>query len=627
MDRLRAMTEDTGLPRQVAVGELQFVFGPSGLRHIRFDGTEVLAAVQLVVRDPSWGTLQPELLGTATVRRRAGGCTVRWRARHVGGDISFTWDGLIEARSARPGRAELRFTVDGSADAEFLANRVGLVLLHPMWLADQPAETRAAGPDGPGGWAPGRFPSDIAPHQPFLGFSGLRHALPGGGTAEIAVTPDAFEMEDQRNWTDASFKSYCPPLDMPHPRMYHADQRVTQQLRLALKAPGGAISSHSPTPAAVSVELREAGRLPMIGLGLADSDGPISGAEQTMLRTLRPGHLHAVIDLSSATWGEDLRRTFAAAEALGCHADLEVVATDPGQLAGVAAAIERHDVVSRVFVYDLESSQTTSELAAAWVASGCGTPSGGSRADFAQFNRARLPTDLLAAVAFGMSPQVHATDDESIIETLGVQPAVAHSALALAPGHPLVVGPITLRQRFNPAAPGVDAPAQPDPRQAAAITAAWTAGSIAALGYAGASATTYFETTGPRGVLAGAGPLPPGFPAPGASYPVFHVLALLSPLAGHPLLAAETPAGGPVAALAVETERGPMVVLANLRPEPVSALVTADFALGPVMRVLPTSATWPEDGTADGALHRARPGGERSAPVELAPWQVVAIGP
>ena len=26
-----------------------------------------------------------------------------------------------------------------------------------------------------------------------------------------------FEMEDQRLWTDASFKSYTPPLSAPHP--------------------------------------------------------------------------------------------------------------------------------------------------------------------------------------------------------------------------------------------------------------------------------------------------------------------------------------------------------------------------------------------------------------------------
>ena len=30
--------------------------------------------------------------------------------------------------------------------------------------------------------------------------------------AELAFEGDIFEMEDQRNWTDASFKTYCTPL-------------------------------------------------------------------------------------------------------------------------------------------------------------------------------------------------------------------------------------------------------------------------------------------------------------------------------------------------------------------------------------------------------------------------------
>jgi D-apionolactonase len=634
------MAEDTRLPLQVTLGELQFTCVPSGLRHIRFDGTEVLAAVQLVVRDPSWGTLRPELQGTASVQYGAGSCTVRWRTRQADGDISFAWDGLIEARSGGPGQAQLTFTADGSAGAEFLANRVGMCLLHPMWLAGEPAATRAAGPAAPGDWSAGRFPRDIAPYQPFLNFSGLRHALPGAGTAEMSLTPDAFEMEDQRNWTDASFKSYCPPLDMPHPRTYRAGQSVTQQLRLVLSGPGGRtgaagndrrVACRSRTPAAVpvSVESVQVGRLPVIGLGLAGTEVSVSSTDQDMLQALRPGHLHAVIDLASDSWHEGLRRALGAAAVLGCRADLEVVASDPGQLASVAAAIgpggERHEAVGRVFVYDRESSQTNAELAAAWAASFRDAPSGGSRADFVQLNRARLPTELLSAVAFGVSPQVHATDDESIIETLAAQPAVVRCALALAPGHPLVVGPITLKQRFNPAAPAAAGPAPSDPRQAAPITAAWTAGSVAALGYAGASALTYFETVGPGGVLAGPGSLPAGFPAPGARYPVFHVLALLSPLAGRPLLAAKTPDRGPVAALAVQAGAGPLVILANLRPKPVSAVVTADFTLGSVMRALPTSATWPGNNPA-AAGSMPRQGDGRSARIELAPWQIVAIG-
>ena len=612
--------EPAGFERQVSIGALQFTCGPTGLRHVRFGRTEVLAGVHLVVRDPFWGTLVPEVLETASSRDDGGGLAVRWRARHSDGEISFGWEGLIEARSAGPGEAELSFTVDGSAETEFLANRVGLCLLHPMALAGLPAETLAARDGeagGAAGWTAGRFPADIAPWQPFLSFSGLRHPLPGGGTAEIIVTGDAFEMEDQRNWTDASFKSYCPPLDRPHPRRYLAGQRVTQQMRLRLSRPAGAAGTPGGTPgpaaarrtdgaATIAFKINDlkVGTLPAIGLGLAGADVLVTEADRELLRTLRPGHLHAVIDLGGGGWPDDLRRALDEAAALGCRADLEIVAAGPGELGEVAAALapggDRDEAARRVFVYERQSSQTTRELAAAWAASGFGAPSGGSRADFAQLNRAELATDLLNAVAFGVCPQVHATDDESIMETITAQPVAARCALALAQGHPLVVGPVTLTPRFNPVAPDAPRPEPCDPRQAMAINAAWTAGSIAALGYAGASALTYFETAGAGGVIAGGAPLPTGFPAPGAVYPVYHVLAWLAPLAGRPLLAAQSQDPARVAGLAVDAGPGPLVVLANLGPEPVAVEVTSPFALAAGPRRLPT--------------------------VALEPWQVAAIG-
>jgi len=38
----------------------------------------------------------------------------------------------------------------------------------------------------------------------------------------ISFEGDVFETEDQRNWTDASFKTYCPPLRLPYPRPFEA---------------------------------------------------------------------------------------------------------------------------------------------------------------------------------------------------------------------------------------------------------------------------------------------------------------------------------------------------------------------------------------------------------------------
>ena len=42
---------------------------------------------------------------------------------------------------------------------------------------------------------------------------------------------DTFEMEDHRNWTDASFKTYVRPLALPWPYTPPAGQAVSQSVK------------------------------------------------------------------------------------------------------------------------------------------------------------------------------------------------------------------------------------------------------------------------------------------------------------------------------------------------------------------------------------------------------------
>ena len=45
---------------------------------------------------------------------------------------------------------------------------------------------------------------------------------------------DVFEMEDQRNWTDASYKTYCTPLALPFPVEIPEGARISQSVTLTL---------------------------------------------------------------------------------------------------------------------------------------------------------------------------------------------------------------------------------------------------------------------------------------------------------------------------------------------------------------------------------------------------------
>jgi len=71
-------------------------------------------------------------------------------------------------------------------------------------------------------------------------------------------------MEDQRNWTDASFKTYSTPLRLPYPAPVAAGTVIEQTVRLNLSATSKKIA-RVPSPEAVQLSLepeREPGRLP-----------------------------------------------------------------------------------------------------------------------------------------------------------------------------------------------------------------------------------------------------------------------------------------------------------------------------------------------------------------------------
>jgi hypothetical protein len=168
---------------------------------------------------------------------------------------------------------------------------------------------------------------------------------------------------------------------------------------------------------------------------------------------------------------------------------------------------------------------------------------GGTDGWFAEINRDPPDPASLDYLTYSVTPQVHAFDDISLVETLEMQRLTVDSARALAAGKPIVVGPVTLRPR------GAD----PDPRQGSLFCAAWTIGSLKQLALARADAVTYHEAFGPNGVAAG------------DPFPVYQALAEVQRLNGCELVRADSSEPTRVEAIAASGGGGLRFLVANLR--------------------------------------------------------------
>jgi hypothetical protein len=204
-------------------------------------------------------------------------------------------------------------------------------------------------------------------------------------------------------------------------------------------------------------------------------------------------------------------------------------------------------------------------------------PVGGTRAHFAELNRTlpRLPAGIPAHTV-SITPEMHATGREQLVESIAMQTLVARNAVRIA-GAPVHIGPVTLRARFNAVATtatpdaqiadlsaGYGAAVDPDatdPRQSSAALLAWTVASAAALAVEGVASVSWFEASGPRGLRGDA-----------SAYPVATALEWIAGIAGAPLL--HTPASPDgIWAVGAQLHGASIALVANLRAVPAAVTV------------------------------------------------------
>jgi hypothetical protein len=607
--------------RALRAGPVTVQLEGADLRRVRFGDMEIVQRLYMAVRDHNWDTIAPTFTDFS-VEDRGDSFRVAFTAENLSSEVDFAWSGLIEGDAD----GTIRASMDGAARRTFRRNRIGFCVLHPMQLAGVPASV-----DTPGGTIDGAFPKLISPHQPFVDMVAISHPAGDSGQVTIRFEGDLFEVEDQRNWTDASFKTYSTPLRLPYPVEISPSDRIVQSVTITVSGKPPKTAGDT-SRADVAVDFDQMRPLPAIGFGAGrrSLDGEV---DLEPLIALRPDHLWIDLDLADEAWRDRLAVAAANAAAVGAALDLSVIGAG-GESAWLDLADEIRDRaidVSRVFAFpapddpvtfprsDLVThAQTLAEARAAFDTSGIAV-GGGTRAYFTELNRGVeiMPIAEMDAVTYMINPQVHAVDTLSIIENIAAQAATVESARAIVGERPLVVGPITLKPRYNPnatgSAPDVDPDHLPDavdPRQLSLLGAGWTVGSVHRLAAAGADALTYYELAGWRGLIERREGLSRRdlFPSiPGGLFPSYHVFAAIATF-GEPQVAMVSLADGlSVEAVALRNGSRVRVLLANLTNEEREVRLDLPGAAELTVRVL--DETTYEEAAADPAflIHPGEP--------------------
>ena len=575
--------EPVAPPKMLRAGPLTAELENGNLRYVRYRGVEVLRAIAFLVRDKNWATY-----GAALDNLKVGQ-----------GPDSFTvsYDALCRdaAQALRycatiTGRADgaLSFAVEGEAVSDFVTNRAGFIVLHPLdGVAGAPVEVTHTD----GAVERTTFPRLISPSQPIFDIRALAHEVVPGVRAVCTMTGDAYEMEDQRNWTDASYKTYFRPLAQPRPYTLRAGEALRQAVTLAFEGAPTAAAAQAEDRVTITLGAPTGRPMPRLGLWVPPAEAARALAVVDALRALGPNLLVGSLDLRDPATTAALAHLQTLAAAVTAPVVLEIVlpneASPAVELAEAAAAVAAAGLGLEAVVPTpqeyLKSWQPQEqwpecppleEICAAAREAFPGVQVGaGMLSYFTELNRKRPPVGHMDFVTHATCPIVHDCDDRAVMATLEALSWVAESVRAMAPGTSYRVGPSMLGMRANPygAAPMPNpdnrriAMAINDPRQRGLFGAAWNLGYAAHL----ASEVERADPVGAgrpvrRSLRTDRLPAAMVRSAGQGVYPVSHVLRGLAAAAGRPRLGTRSSHPGAVQALGWRGPEGPVLWLANL---------------------------------------------------------------
>ncbi|MGO6679120.1 D-apionate lactonase [Rhizobium leguminosarum] len=535
-------------PVRLRAGKLEADLVNGNLRTIRYGGTEVLRAISYLVRDRDWGTYSPEI-ADLRIEQSDDRFEVAYLARCEGpDDTKLIIDVHITGNADR-----LDFEAEAIAATGFETNRCGFCILHPIvGVAGSPATVEHVD----GEIVATRFPDVIEPWQPFKDMRAITHAVMPDVQAECRMEGDTFEMEDQRNWSDASYKIYVRPLALPWPYEIAANRPVRQKTSLVIRDARGS-TRHPPgmSGGAIILELgARTGTMPDIGVIITPEEADTTLSAKSVLTEIAPQELLFHFDPGAGHGVEALRRFAAIATVHRGRSTLEIALPCKSSPSSEAAEIARQmrlaefrpDAIMISPSVDRQSTPPGSKwpecppLDEVYTAARAAFPGirigGGMLSYFTELNRKRVPDGQLDFVSHCTNPIVHAADDLSVMQTLEALPFITRSVRAIYGDKPYRIGPSTIPMRQNPyGSRTMDNPlgaripmANRDPRHNGRFAEAFALGYATRVLDADLECLTLSALSGPFGLIAG-----PAEPTEqGGRRPLFNTVHTLSRLAG-----------------------------------------------------------------------------------------------
>lgn len=555
--------------RALRAGNLHADYENGDVRFLRLGDLPILDRIYVRIRDAGWATVRmhSEL---AAIEESSGSfrivSSLRW-----GAEPAWATGTLAVSASESELSAVARITFHRDAEVQ----RAGLNLHHPLAST---VGRRYRWDDGSSSGA-GIFPDVIYPQirsqSRFLPMIGplRRLDIDADSRTSVAFAFDGalFETEDQRNWTDASFKTYGPPIDGLAARPQAPGSTITQAVRVRIATRRVISPAHLSEPRRITIGRRPLPPFPPIGATATSTwpepAEPMAGEAPASTGTVE--HVRADIWPGEADSIAGLARICGRARdsAIPLELALHGTWTTPesvDEIFGLVAGIPLRGILALGPGTEPTAEGVVARLRAQAAAHGLSAPlAAGTAGHFSEVNRARAAVLGADVVVWSTSPQVHEPDDATVMQAAPIVARTAASAADIWPGLGFALSGIRM------APPGVS-----DPRADGAFGAAWLVAVLAGLAGTRCAWLTLDLPLWLRG------------PAAVAPSPAGQVLAAVSRLRNSRLLRAQPGHDRNLAVLAYAEAGGARLLIAELAGQESRRMQVA----GRITRIIPVTS-------------------------------------
>ncbi|MDB5278138.1 MAG: hypothetical protein JWR61_3093 [Ferruginibacter sp.] len=426
-------------------GNMTCIYEAGNLRYIKCGSTEIVRMIYGAVRNENWDTIVPEITNEIV---DAGDDVfyISYIALYNFNGIQYSANFVIEGKAD----SSISITMHGLALSDFKKNRIGLCVLHPLKETKGKPATIV---EPSGDVYTAAFPELVSPDQPFKEIQQMQWKPAESMTAKLYFSGDIFETEDQRNWSDSSFKTYSTPQRIPFPVLVKKGDTMQQKIVLTVSGNSNPeVEKRPSTKIAVPTNTTS-----KIGYSMQLEQIALTGKQVKFFNENNVHHYRTELYLDRANWPQQLEKDVAFVAELGAKLELVLFFADKYDETFQLLLQEIKPVVQyidSVLLLDKKYAVTPAALmekgyglmkdAFPSVKIGYGTD-----AYFAALNRNRpgsLPHDL---VSFSLMPQAHASDIRTIIENLESMPDIMQTIQSFT-NKAIHVSPVSIGKRINP---------------------------------------------------------------------------------------------------------------------------------------------------------------------------------